>query len=202
MNICTHCGALAKGFSELGVFFLREGASCSYCRKRNFRFRCVKCLWNFQGLPRKWIHQLKYYDGEYLVADLEKILSEYSEWYEYLAHAVLVPVPLHWRRHWQRDYNQSHLIARTMAKVSGAFMVPLLSRCKFSRSQTELTRCERWSSVQGVFTVNRRAKGINRNHRVILVDDVLTTGATLHECATVLHENGFECVDVAVLAHG
>jgi ComF family protein len=202
MSSCQRCGFSKKNDAQPGVSSLMKGTRCSHCWNRNFLFSNTRCLWNFQGLPREWIHKLKYHDGEYLVADLGKILTSNFEWREYLSSAILVPVPLHWRRYWQRDYNQSNLIARAMAKVSGSPVISLLSRCKFSPSQTELRGHERLRNVQNAFSLNRKAKNIDRNYRIILVDDVMTTGATLQACATVLRENGFEHIDVATLARG
>jgi predicted amidophosphoribosyltransferase len=89
-----------------------------------------------------------------------------------------------------------------MAKVSGSSVIPLLSRHKFSSSQTELRGHERFRNVQNAFSLNRKAKNVDRNDRIILVDDVMTTGATLQACAKVLYENGFKHIDVATLAHG
>jgi ComF family protein len=175
---------------------------CSYCRDKNFPFHHAKCLWDFHGLPKEWIHQLKYHQGEHLIIDLEKFFVNSPEWREYLADALLVPIPLHWRRYWQRDYNQSQLIAKAMAKASDAQVIPLLRRCKHSPSQTTLKLHERFWNVQGVFTLGREAKRIDRNRRIILIDDVLTTGATLSSCASVLQEGGFGNIDVATLAHG
>ena len=199
---CHRCGFSKENNFQTGVSSLMRGTRCSYCWKKNFLFSNTRCLWNLQGLPREWIHKLKYHDGEYLVADLVKILAGNSEWRKYLSSAILVPVPLHWRRYWQRDYNQSSLIAHAMAKVSGSSVIPLLSRCKFSPSQTELRGHERFHNVQNAFSLNRKAKNIDRHHRIILVDDVMTTGATLQACAKVLYENGFKHIDVATLAHG
>jgi ComF family protein len=162
----------------------------------------VRYLWNFRGLPREWIHALKYRDGEYLITDLEKILRQHPEWGNTLAGAILVPVPLHWRRLWQRDYNQSEAIARALSRASGSPVMALLRRRKNSPSQTQLSPNERRRNVEGAFALHRRAGRVDRGRRLVLVDDVLTTGATVRECAAVLVRNGFQTVDVVALAHG
>jgi predicted amidophosphoribosyltransferase len=89
-----------------------------------------------------------------------------------------------------------------MAKASGSSVISLLSRCKFSPSQTALKGRERFHNVHNAFALNRKGKNVDRHHRIILVDDVMTTGATLQACAMALYENGFEHIDVATLAHG
>ncbi|MDR2377564.1 MAG: ComF family protein [Puniceicoccales bacterium] len=171
-------------------------------RSQNFPLRQIHYLWNFRGLPREWIHALKYRDGEYLVTDLEKILRQHPEWSNTLAGAILVPVPLHWRRLWQRDYNQSEVIARALSQISGSPVMALLRRRKNSPSQTQLSPNERRRNVEGAFALHRRAGRVDRGRRLILVDDVLTTGATAQACAAILFQNGFRTIDVVALAHG
>jgi len=111
---------------------------------------------------------------------------------------VIVPVPLHWRRFVKRRYNQSAELARCLSDISGVPCVPdLLMRTKATSSQDGLNRIERHENQRDVFAVNNR-RYIPK--RVILIDDVMTTGATLCACAEVLRNNGVQKIDVLVLA--
>jgi len=108
---------------------------------------------------------------------------------------TIVPVPLHWWKQLRRGYNQAALLARIISQETGIIRQNKLKRVKNTRSQTRMNEHERQENVLKAFTVS--ANGI-KNKKVILVDDVLTTGATMNECARVLKERGatevYSCV--------
>jgi ComF family protein len=113
----------------------------------------------------------------------------------------LVPVPLHWRRLWTRRFNQSASLA---AAISGHSSVPVfhdvLKRVRPTAQQVGLSRGERAENVQGAFRVPAEAKAAVKGRRLILVDDVLTSGATVDTCARALLRAGAANVDVLVFA--
>ena len=111
---------------------------------------------------------------------------------------VVVPVPLHWRRLFKRKFNQSAELAYHVSKISGRPYIPdLLVRNKSTPSQDGLTRIERHENQSGVFSVHKR-RTVPKS--VLLVDDVMTTGATLSACAETLRAAGAERIDALVLA--
>jgi len=114
---------------------------------------------------------------------------------------ALLPVPLHWRRLWARRFNQSAALAKEIALVSG---VPLahggLKRVKATAQQVGLSRSERALNVQGAFRVPSDGKADVAGRRLVLVDDVLTSGATVDACARALMRAGAANVDVLVFA--
>ncbi len=121
---------------------------------------------------------------------------------ELLAEADMVaPVPLHWTRLALRRFNQSALLARSIGKTSGVPVIPdLLVRRRRTSSQGGLTRIQRRDNVRGAFAVRPARRDALRGRRVVLVDDVLTTGATATMCARTLRRAGAAGVDVLVLA--
>jgi ComF family protein len=121
---------------------------------------------------------------------------------ELLAAAGLVaPVPLHWRRLLARRYNQAALLARPLAGLAGVPAVPdLLLRRRATPSQGRLSRAERQRNVAGAFAVNPRRAAALRGRRLLLIDDVMTTGATVSACARAALRAGAAAVDVLVLA--
>jgi ComF family protein len=114
---------------------------------------------------------------------------------------ALIPVPLHWRRLWSRRFNQAATLAQTVSRISGVPVAhDLLKRRRATRQQVGLTQAERARNVQGAFRVAREARGEVRGKRLLLVDDVLTSGATLDTCARILLRAGAANVDVLVFA--
>ena len=116
-----------------------------------------------------------------------RYLPEHWTW-----HAdALVPVPLHWRRLWMRRFNQSTLLAKGIAYDSKiALAEHALKRIKPTPQQVGLSKTERAQNVQGAFRVPPDAKAAVVDRRLILVDDVLTSGATAEACARALMRAG------------
>ena len=117
------------------------------------------------------------------------------------ARAILAPVPLHRWRLWRRRYNQAALLARAAADCAGRPVVAdLLQRRRATPSQAGLSPAQRRRNVAGAFRVRRRHAGLVRGAHVVLIDDVMTTGATLSSCARALRRAGAERVDAITLA--
>lgn len=111
----------------------------------------------------------------------------------------LIPVPLHIRRLRWRGFNQSLLIARVVARRTDTPLAPwLLHRTRPTATQTKLTRAERRANVHGAFRAE--ATAALKDRRILLVDDVYTSGATVDECARTLYQSGARRVDVFTLA--
>jgi ComF family protein len=114
---------------------------------------------------------------------------------------ALVPVPLHWRRLWSRRFNQAATLAQTVSRISGVPVThDLLKRVRATRQQVGLTQAERTRNVQGAFRVPQEARPRVLGKRLLLLDDVLTSGATLDTCARILLRAGAANVDVLVFA--
>jgi ComF family protein len=113
---------------------------------------------------------------------------------------VLVAVPLHPLKKQRRGYNQSECFARGLSKVLGIPYRELLVRKKFTTTQTNKSRLERLENVEEVFALNEGQ--VTQGLRILLVDDILTTGATLCGCAQTLLQGGAKHVDLATIAAG
>jgi ComF family protein len=138
------------------------------------------------------VHHMKYNGMPSLGKLLGKQLGERVK--EELAGgevSAIVPVPLHFSKKRERGYNQSEYVCRGMSSVLGVQVEPtLITRKRYTRTQTQLNREERRQNVAGAFLVQRRAQPGIKDATLLLVDDVITTGATMQSCAQVLMAAG------------
>ena len=173
---------------------------CPTCRRTSFDFQAAwaACLYNEP--VRKLIHLYKYNHKTVLRHHFFKILFSFITSYRIpLAHALIVPVPLHAARLRERGYNQSQLLAQLIA---WQYCIPLsinnLIRIRNTESQSVLSQKERWTNIQQAFKIKQPDEF--KNKKILLIDDLLTTGATASEAARTLKEAGAQQVDVLTIA--
>jgi ComF family protein len=154
----------------------------------------------YDDVARKLVHAFKYGDRLDLGPLLGRWMAHAGR--ELLAEAdALVPVPLHWQRLWTRRFNQSAALAEAIARESGVAVAHApLRRVKATAQQVGLSRAERATNVQGAFRVDKTARAEVAGRRLVLIDDVLTSGATTDACARALLRAGAAQVDVLVFA--
>ncbi len=194
---CPRCA------STVGPFVVPT-ERCLLCRNVSFAFERVLRLGPYQGRLQEVVLRLKHRTNEGLAEMLgEWWVDSARERFIALGVDCVVPVPLHWRRRWQRGYNQSGALAFGLATGLG---VPLhkwwVKRIRHTADQKALSATARKENVRGAFQV--RPTAAVTGHSILLVDDVMTTGATAHEAARVLCAAGAKRVLVAALAraHG
>jgi ComF family protein len=154
----------------------------------------------YDDVARTLVHALKYQDRTDLAPAMGRWMARAGR--ELLADAdALIPVPLHWRRSWGRRYNQSGALARAIEAQSGVKLVSeALRRVRPTQQQIGLSRSQRATNVQGAFKVAAQRQSEIAGRRVILIDDVLTSGATADACARALLRAKAAAVDVLVFA--
>jgi ComF family protein len=183
---CPRCAA------NLGPY-----AQCSACPRERFAFDAAHRLSNYEGLTRTAVLRLKGGWSETLAELLGRLWAETHPCPE--AADALVPVPLHWSRRLRRGYNQAESLARGLSQ---GWKVPLHSRwlwrLRATPDQKSFGRAGRQANLKEAFAVRR---GLDlRGRRLLLVDDVMTSGATCHEAARALKLAGASRVIAAVLA--
>lgn len=163
------------------------------------RIASAQALWAFDtgGVVQRVQHSLKYGNRPAQGRTLGRWMRHLFPTH-HAGGCLVVPIPLHRTRQLERGYNQSALLAEGLADALGASAQPALQRTRATASQTRLSRKERQANVAGAFAV--RAPDVLTGATVYLIDDVLTTGATLTAAAAALHEANVAGVHVATLA--
>ncbi len=170
----------------LNSFPLDSEGRCGLCRSGLRGFDAAYSFGGYGGTLRELIHLYKY--GK--VAPLSAVLGGYllralprDEAVDFLA-----PVPLHWRKRWDRGFNQSELLARAVSRSTGIPVRGVLRRHRATAAQAGLSNTQRRRNVAGAFRCHRPLEV--RGKRIVLVDDVMTTGSTAAACARALKSAG------------
>ena len=193
--LCERCGLPFKG--DITTTF-----ECANCREMELHFEFARAAVAARGLVLEVIHRYKYQHAlwfEPFLADLlirraGPVLSK-ADW------DLIVPVPLHPLKRREREFNQAERLARRLSIATGIPMnLRVLKRVEPTRTQTELTRAQRTENVRGAFAPCSEVTF--QGERVLLLDDVLTTGATTSACAQMLRRHGAGRVGVWTVARG
>lgn len=178
----------------LNRFPLDESGRCALCRGGHTGFDEAYSYGSYEGALRKLIHVFKY-EG---VQPLKRPFGDF------LARALprdrqfdlIVPMPLHWRKRWQRRFNQAELLAQEIGRRWNVPVRNVVRRKRATLHQAGLTHAKRRANVRGAFEGKSKLKGL----RVLLVDDVMTTGASASACARALKRAGAAHVTLVALA--
>ncbi len=206
--LCEECGAkairIAPPFcakcSEPFEGAITSTFTCANCAHRTIHFDAAVAAYRGRGIVRRIIHDFKYgrqihlrhLVGRWLCAALDDPRLRGRRF------DVIIPVPLHPTRKRERGFNQASLLAELLSAQISIQSQPLLERIRYTTTQTALDRAERMENLHNAF---RLRKNMNvRGLRVLLIDDVLTTGSTLSECARVLKDAGVISVHAATAA--
>src|ERR1043166_4389220 len=174
--------------------------ACANCAHRTIHFDAAVSAYRGRGIVREIIHEFKYARQihlRHLVArwlhaalDDERIRGSRFD--------IIVPVPLHPTRQRERGFNQASLLAALLSEQNSIPSQPLLERIRYTTTQTALDRSERMENLHNAFRLRKNADV--RGLQVLLIDDVLTTGSTLSECARILKRAGALSVHTATAA--
>lgn len=173
----------------------RGEVECGRCAQSPPAFDAVLCPWLYLAPLDRVLTQLKFGRLDYLADGLAEAVACHAQ-----ANEVdrVVPVPLHWWRHGRRGFNQAELLAQGLALRLGRPLLRGLRRERGTRAQSGLSRQERAVNLRGAFAVVARAPLAGT--RVLLVDDIVTTGATVDAAAAALRRAGVAQVIVAAVA--
>jgi len=207
-HLCTTCREKAPGISapfcdtcSMPFSGQIDGAfTCPNCRERRFRFTCAVACYRSRDDVRELIHRFKYNGKVHLRSVLVDWLAETLDDPRLQTPPCdrIVPVPLHSTRERERGFNQARILAEGLARRRGIPLFDCMKRIRYTTTQTIFDRDERMENLRGAFQMRQHADV--RNLHLLLIDDVLTTGSTVDECARVLMNAGAASVRVATVA--
>jgi ComF family protein len=179
---------------------LDEHGVCAGCRSGLRGFDYAASFGIYEGSLRSLIHLYKYSGMKPLARLLAGYLDRAISMEEHFD--IVVPVPLHWRKQWHRGFNQAELLARQVARHRGIPMLNALRRRRATATQAGLASAGRRRNVEGAFAVKGGAEWTARlaGGKILLIDDVMTTGATAGACAAALKRAGAKSVSLLTLA--
>ena len=230
MKLTTNAPVFLHTFKKywaklLDIIYPKE---CIICGKTNEDILCDKCydnmflnnivkeckidkynenykehlyIFKYEGKIRNIILDYKFNDKAYLYEFFVKIILKNEKICRKIKkYDIIIPVPIHKKRNRERGYNQSELIARKIAEnfENTECIKNCLVKSRNNAKQSSLTKKQRMQNVKGVYKIQNKQK--IKNKRVILFDDIYTTGSTVNECAEVLNENGAKEVLVFTIA--
>jgi ComF family protein len=177
----------------------RNIRNCSCSVAWDFPFASIISIFDYNEHTQSLIRNIKYSGKRALAADLAGYapgMSSLSSRFD-----MIIPVPLHWTRLRKRGYNQAEWFAKGISSITE---IPVVSdavyRVRSTGTQTKLDKSERGDNIRNAFALRKRSEALITGKRVLLVDDVITTGATIAECANVILAAGSESVTVMSIA--
>ena len=207
-SICREC---TSGFSPINAPFCTicgipfgsdriENHPCEDCLRTKPSFQAAYAPYRYEGPVLEAVKRLKYGQKTFVANSVGPLLAEFVKTrFTPLGPFLIMPVPLHPKRLRERGFNQSLLLAKHVASgINGELDFLSLTRTKYTTPQTTLSKKERLKNVQNAFLLKNPDAVSKKN--VLLVDDVVTTGNTLNECAKVLILGGAEAVFCVTLA--
>lgn len=188
---CVQCRAPFRS-----AYPLDEQGLCGLCRRGASGFDAAYSFGFYEGELRELIHLFKYGRVQTLAEPLGRLLAQALPRDQIFD--VIVPMPLHWRKRWQRGFNQSELLASELGRRTHVPVKNALRRVRFTSSQAGLTNSKRRLNVSGAFRARKRL--VLHGKQILLIDDVMTTGATAASCARALKLAGVRQVTLLTLA--
>jgi ComF family protein len=169
-------------------FKIEDDLLCPKCIQNSPHYDIVRSVFLYNDISKKIILKLKHHDATHLALYMAQYMDQNS--YGLFDVDIIAPVPLHWRRLLKRKFNQSELILKHLRISPDQKIYDLLKRHKNTPIQGTLGENDRIANVKSAFKINPKYLKTIKGKKILLIDDMFTTGATINECAKVLKKKG------------
>ncbi|MFY9590182.1 ComF family protein [Rickettsia endosymbiont of Halotydeus destructor] len=188
---CSSCGR------KLEIAIL-ENFCCTRCYHNKPNYDLARSLLKFNEYSKKIIHQFKYQDKTVFAKTFAKLLcNRYAKEIENID--LIVPVPMNRFKRLLRMYNPAHILAQEIAKITGKnIKADTLIKAKWTKSQTFLSKKQRVNNIKNSIKFNKKYEIAKQ--KILLIDDVITTGTTIYECSKILRKAGANSIYVMTIA--
>ncbi len=191
-----HCLKCARPIPPYDIY-----TTCSSCRTERPCFDRGFALVEFDETTKSIFHQIKFQKKPWLFEIFSGLLQNSFSSFEFKNYELMIPVPLDFMREQKRGFNQALIIAKMLKRLDPTreLLIPnLIKKTKKTAPQSRLRRNERLKNLSGAFKL--KELNLVRGKNILLIDDIITTGSTINECARLLKENGAERVDFFTIA--
>jgi competence protein ComFC len=194
LSLCSICGQKRQG----------SLAFCKRCLRNKPSFDQIHSCYQYEGVAKELIHQLKFKQRVHLASTLGQLMIKQAHFVDKSFFGdcdLLLPIPLHPTRKREREFNQAQLLAQYIGKqIKKPLRTDILYRTKNTLPQADLNRTKRWNNIKNAFTLT--SLNTLKDKSVLLIDDVVTTTATIQEASTVLKKGGARNIRVLSFAKG
>lgn len=223
-NYCANCGILLSNDAsncfcnncwnqikiiktqtckKCGKPVITEKGICQDCKKEKFYYEKIKVIGLYEDILKKAIHLYKYNERFKLSKDFANLIIQNTDREFFLENDIIIPVPISKKRLLQRGFSQTYLIAKYLGKH---YNIPVLNNILIKKfdtpPQSTLSREKRLVNLQNSFAINENLKEKIFKKRILLFDDVFTTGTTVNECSRVLKFYNADKINVLTIARG
>ncbi len=187
-KFCLRCGRAMKNMADY----------CDRCQNEIYNFDLARAPFEYTGEVVHIVHRLKYGGAKYLAETFAQFMAD--TYFEQKIEADFVTyIPMHRKKQKNRGYNQAELIAKSLSEIINLPLVSTLERVKQTTNFAKMNRSQRAEAVKGVYALAAH-KAELKDKRILLVDDVFTTGATANECSALLKSAKCKMVSVLTFA--
>jgi len=200
-SLCPECIPKYKGkpCNKCGRSMSNDADFCLDCQNYSTQFDRAYAPYIYEDNAQKLVYKLKYGNEKYLAKYMAEMMYDCFENQRNLPDMITF-VPMHKKRQKERGYNQAEELAREFSKIINVECVELLKRNIHTQNLARMSAPERREAVKGVFSIVESNKTLVKDKNILLIDDVLTTGATSGACSEILKKNGAKRVEILTFA--
>ena len=203
-NVCGFCNKINKNSlckaCELSLAKYEINVIKNYKEEKSKYFDYLFCALKYENFVREKIISYKFNENAYLYKTFVKIIIKNEKIYRFLkSYDIILAVPMYKTKQSVRGYNQCELIAKELSKeLNVNFEKNNLIKIKYTKTQSTLSKSQRKENVKGAFQINNEDR--IKNKKIILIDDIYTTGSTVNECSRILKKSGAKEIIVVTIA--